>query len=262
MGSDRPGGLRRTALVGLSWTGAKNGHLALNANGHHFWLRLQEGGVQTRAPWERETELYRDLSASSLGPHRRVPSGPYDGAASGRLELQLLCANYWRFSGRQSRWGDRQSWRLEDRLPHLFREIEERVAHTRREAEDRRRVAEERAEAARRAAEARERRWHELMEEARASFAEAQRVTHLRAQAAARREADSLRRFCDAAEAAHGEDPGTATWLTWARTFIAALDPLTRPVVAPAAVEASPEALQEHLPPGWSADGPEARPPR
>ena len=52
-------------------------------------------------------------------------------------------------SGRQSRFGDRQSWALETRLPHLFKEIEERIIElcARDEAE---RVNEEReAEAAR-----------------------------------------------------------------------------------------------------------------
>lgn len=100
------------------------------------------------------------------------------------------------------------------------------------------------------------------MGSARARFAEARRARQLRAQAAAWREADTLRRYCDAAQAAWGEHGPTAQWLTWARAFIAELDPLRQPVAAPAAVEPSPEALQEYLPDGWSSQGPTVRPPR
>jgi hypothetical protein len=51
--------------------------------------------------------------------------------------------------------------------------------------------------------------------------------------------------------------PNTAGWLTWARTHILRLDPLTEPPTMPEAPEASPDALQAHLPEGWSARGPE-----
>jgi hypothetical protein len=86
--------------------------------------------------------------------------------------------------GRQSRWADRQSWTLEERPPHLFREIEERIAAANRVAEEERIAAEKAAEGARREAEERERQWHLLIDQANKPLAETHRATHLRAQAA------------------------------------------------------------------------------
>jgi hypothetical protein len=58
-------------------------------------------------------------------------------------------------------------------------------------------------------------------------------------------------------DAAYGDRPETAEWLTWARAYISRLDPLTAPPEMPEPPEASPEALQPHLPDRWSAHGPE-----
>jgi hypothetical protein len=240
------------------WTGAKGGHLRIAAGGHVFWLRVQEHGVQIRGRWEEEVQRSRTLlRTSTYYQDRQLRSGAYDAAAVGRLKLELLCANYWIYGGRQSRWTDGRSWTLEERIPHLFREIEERIAHAIRDAEEKRLAADARAAAARREAEERERQWGVLMDQARARLAGAHRAGHLREQAADWHEADRLRRYCDAAHAAHGENPATREWLVWARSYIAELDPLSQPPVEPAPVEATANALQEHLPPGWSARGPD-----
>jgi ElaB/YqjD/DUF883 family membrane-anchored ribosome-binding protein len=159
--------------------------------------------------------------------------------------------------GRQSRWADRQSWTLKERLPHLFREIQERIVEADRVAEERRIAAEKAADAARREAEECKRQWHGLMDRARERLIEAHRAAHLRAQADAWQQADRLRRYCDALEAAHGAHPDSAHWLAWARQYANRLDPLTEPPTMPEAPEATSEALQEHLPPGWSDYGPE-----
>lgn len=242
----------------MNWTGPKNGHLYIVAEGHDFWLRVREDGVQTRGPWEEEVKRYRNVPRGrALYGDRELPSGPYDAGASGELKLELFCEAYWLFSGRQSRWSDRQAWRLEERLPHLFREITERVIEAKRAAEERRVEAERAAAAAKREAEEREHEWHLLMDEAQARLLDAHRAAHLHAQAEAWRKADELRRYCDAIEAAHGRNPGTAEWLAWARSYAARLDPLTEPPTMPEPPEATPEALQEHLPDGWSARGPE-----
>jgi hypothetical protein len=242
----------------LSWTGAKDGHLHICAEDHEFWLRLREDGVQTRGPWEEEVERYRTVSRdSSWYRDRELPSGPYDAQASGDLKLELFCSHRWSFGGRQSRWSDRQSWRLEGRLPHLFREIAERVVEARRVDEERRIAAEGAAEAARREAEERERQWHRLMDQAKERLLEAHRADHLRAQADAWRQADELRRYCDAVDAAYGHNSDTSAWVAWARSYATRLDPLTEPPTMPEPPEATPEALQEHLPDGWSAHGPE-----
>lgn len=185
-----------------------------------------------------------------------MPSGPYDADATGRLKLELFCSQWWIYRGRQSRRADRQSWTLEERLPHLFREIEERVVEAQRVAEQQRIAAEQAAEAARREAEERERQWHVLMDQARTRLVESHRASHLLAQADSWHQAERLRRYCNALDAAHGEDPSAARWLAWAREYVSQLDPLAEPPKMPEPPEATEEALQEHLPSGWSAYGP------
>lgn len=246
----------------LDWTGAKDGHLAISANGHHFWLRLQEEGVHTRGMWEGEVLRYRNVSPDWY-PGRTLPSGPYDADAASRLKLELNPSLHWMHSGRQSRWADRQSWALEERLPHLFREIEERIALAESREEERRIAAEKAAEAAKREAEERERQWHILMAQAAERLVEDKRGNELRAQAAAWKEAETLGRYCSALEESYGDGRETAEWVRWARVHIDSLDPLRRGAPAmPDLPEATPEALQSYLPDGWSAHGPEHQRPR
>src|SRR6185312_8056041 len=102
------------------------GCLQLMAQDEQFSIRLREDGVHSRGSWERDVEHYRGVDPNSyFYRDRTLPAGPYDAGAEGRLRLELLCENDWIFRGRQSRWSDRQSWTLEERLPHLFREIED-----------------------------------------------------------------------------------------------------------------------------------------
>lgn len=235
-----------------------SGGLKIVAGGHDFHLDLHEKGVKTRGPWENEVQRYRDLALrwGSYGSGE-VPSGPYDAEATGELNLELGVERPGIFRGRQSRWGDRTSWKLEERLPHLFREIEERVVKADRVAEEERIAAERAAEEARRAAEERERQWHLLMDQARERLVETHRLAVLRSQEQAWREAGRLREYCDAIEAAHGEHPESAEWIAWARDFADKLDPLGEQPFMPEPPEETPEALQEHLPEGWSVHGPE-----
>lgn len=138
---------------------AEPGCLQLTAQGEQFSIRLGEDGVHPRGSWERDVEHYRGVDPNSyFYRDRELPTGPYDAEAEGRLRLELHCESDWIFRGRQSRWSDRQSWTLEERLPHLFREIEERIVEAKRVAEEQRIAAEKRAEAERREAEERERR--------------------------------------------------------------------------------------------------------
>ncbi len=180
----------------------------------------------------------------------------------GKLKLELYTPEFWIFRGRQRRWADRQSWSLDDRLPHLFREIEERVGEADRAAEQRRMAAEQRAEAQRREAEERERRWNQHMDQARHRLVETHWATQLHAQANAWHDAQRLRDYCHALAEQHCQQPATAEWLRWADTYISQLDPLSSPPVMPEPPEATPEALQKHLPEGWSAWGPEHVRPR
>jgi hypothetical protein len=240
------------------WRGAKDGHLQLTVRGHTLWMRCKEGSVRTRGSWDEGVRRYRGVDRDSPWYRDRdLPSGPYDATATGRLVIELYSERSWIHRGRQSRWGDRHSWSLEDRLPHLFREIEDRVSEVERSDEAERVAAEEAAAAAVRQAQERERQWRRLMDEARQHLAHAQRANELGRQVKAWCEAGRLRHYCDAVEAAHGQEPATREWLKWARGFIADLDPLTKPPAAPPLPDPAPDALQPYLPPGWSAQGPE-----
>jgi hypothetical protein len=165
-------------------------------------------------------------------------------------------------SERQWRWGDRASWTLEERLPHLFREIEERIVIAKEATEIQRVEAERAAERARLAAEERERNWLVLIEQAKHQLVEQHRAKHLREQARAFEEVQQLRSYIEAIRAAYGEHEETAPWLAWAQSYVDQRDPLGEPPVMPRAPEATPEALQPHLPAGWSAEGPHEGPHR
>ncbi len=110
----------------VAWSGSRDGHFVVDARGHSFVLRVREKGVRSRGPWEDEVHRYRNVPRDShFYRDRELPSGPYDAEATGQLDLEL--DRHWSLKGRQARWGDRQNWKLEERLPHLFREIEERI---------------------------------------------------------------------------------------------------------------------------------------
>jgi hypothetical protein len=100
------------------------------------------------------------------------------------------------------------------------------------------------------------------MHRAEERLTEAHRVHHLSAQAEAWSMAERMCRYCDAVEAAYPDNAETAEWLSWARTYIQRLDPLTDPPAMPDAPEATPQALQPHLPQGWSAYSAEEQRPR
>lgn len=221
-------------------------------------ITMKERGVHRRGPWEEDVKRYRNYRPI-FARERSTPNGAYDQDATGELELAIAVTPCGGFDGRQSRWSDRQSWTLEQRLPHLFQEIQHRVVLAERFAIRQRLAAERAAEAQRHAQHQREQRWHELTEQARARLLEDHRATSLRAQADAWREAERLRQYCAALEAAHSEHPETATLLTWARRYIEAIDPLSTPPALPATPEPTAEALQPYLPRGWSAYGPDRR---
>ncbi len=231
--------------------------LTILADGHALGLRLFEERVHPRGTWEEEVHRYRNVSSDwSFYRDRPFPKGPYDADATGRLELELLAGSSLSFAERQRRWGDRASWMLEERLPHLFREIEERIVIAKESAEVARIEAERAAERARLAAEERERKWLVLMDQARERLVEQHRAEHLGEQARAFAEIRRLRSYVEAMEAAYGDHEETASWLAWAQSYLDQRDPLGQPPVMPRPPEATPEALQPHLPAGWSAEGP------
>ena len=251
-GSDREHNQGRSA--------AGEGHVSLTVDGHPYGVRLREDGVLHRGAWEQEVSRYRNSTYWGRGER---PTGAYDAGATGQLMLTLLDGrNPWQRSGRQRNWSDRQSWALEERLPHLFREIAESAAIATREDEEARRAAARAAEQARIDAIERERLWHIHMATARHDYEQAVRLQQLEDQAEAWARAQHLRRYCDALAQAQDGDRDTAEWLTWARTAVAVLDPTVTPKQLPAVPDPDHQQLQKFMPLGWSTYGPERRPGR
>jgi hypothetical protein len=246
-----------------SWTPSKDGHLVIETEDERFWFRLREGKVRLRGRWEQEVEHHRNVDPDSpWWRDREIPGGPYDANADGKLDLELFCGKRYAYGDRQSRWGDRQRWSLEDRLTDVVLEIETRAAEATRRDEEEREAA---AEAKRRAEE--EARQREVdfkvhLKEAWRRLFEARRAKELRSQASAWSEAKALGAYCDAVEAAHGDDPEARRWLEWARGFIEELDPLDKPPSLPEITEAPEDELQQYMPDGWSVQGAEYPDPR
>jgi hypothetical protein len=191
---------------------------------------------------QRDSVFYRD---------RVLPAGPYDTGATGRLTIELNPGSH--HGGR--RFSDRQTSPLEERLPHLFREIEERIVRARYDAEDRQVTAERAAVIAEEEAHERHRTWLVLMERAADGLLRDQRESQLREQAQAWDEAARIRRYCDAAESEYGDRAMTIEWLAWARGHADALDPLASPPSTPELSEVTLAELQAYLPDGYSACG-------
>ncbi|WP_055566875.1 hypothetical protein [Streptomyces atriruber] len=163
-------------------------------------------------------------------------------------QLDLSLEHTYAHPGRRSHWGDRQRWRLEDRLPDLLREITHR-AHT--EAE--RRLTRQRKE------EETRQRWLAAMRQARTALVEDHRTKILRGQVEAWQEATAVRAFCDALE--DQQDATAATteaglaWIAWARAYADRIDPVPRRPVLPEPPSITPDSLRPYLH-GWSPHEP------
>ncbi|WP_146252190.1 hypothetical protein [Streptomyces carminius] len=165
-------------------------------------------------------------------------------------QLELSLEHSYAHPGRRYRWGDRQRWRLEDKLPDVLRE----VAHRAR-IEHERQLARQRAENETR------QRWLAAMEQARTDFIEAHRLKTLRAQVHAWQEATAIRDYCQALEE---HQPGTATpetvaqWIAWARAYAKSIDPLPHNPGLPPDPDITPQDLRPYLH-GWSPYEPKQR---
>jgi hypothetical protein len=49
----------------VAWSGSRDGHFVVDAQGHSFVLRVREKGVRTRGPWEDEVHRYRNVPRDS-----------------------------------------------------------------------------------------------------------------------------------------------------------------------------------------------------
>ncbi|WP_146057733.1 hypothetical protein [Streptomyces sp. SM10] len=162
-------------------------------------------------------------------------------------ELELSLAHTYAHRGRRSHWGDRQRWRLEDKLPALFREIAHR-AHTEYE---RRQVQQRKEEETRQ-------HWLTAMRQARTALLEEHRLKALRTQVRAWREATAIRAYCDAIEDHHvtlGAAEAATAWTTWARAYADRIDPLPRNPGLPDPATITPEDLRPYLR-GWARTSP------
>jgi hypothetical protein len=158
-------------------------------------------------------------------------------------------------SARQSRWGDRKRWVLEDVLGAVLNEIETRSVEEvlRKEAEARAKMD-------------REGRWRAAMKEAKKQAVQAQLAEVLIEQAGRWQEATALRAYCDAlehriAEGSVTEEPQVASarrWLAWARRYAQSVDPLHQLPTMPTPREPQPEDLKPYLK-GWSPYGAEEK---
>lgn len=222
-----------------------------------FWISVSEGGVGRRGDWEEEWECYRRLRRDLRYYGGSAPTTAYDANADGNLTLSLSCEKEWRYRGRQSNWSDRSSWQLDERLPHLFVEIEERATEGTRLDEEERVQAEKDAARQKRERDERQTQWNALIETAKVKVVEAHRAAQLRRELDAWDLTHRIERYCEALEASQGNNEATSAWLTWARGYANRIDPTITPSELPPDPELTHEAVQEHLPSGWSTYGPE-----
>ena len=246
-------------LAGGSTKDAEQGgrSLQIDLSGQQFSLYIYEKGVGNRGKWEAEVERHRRHVREWPRYSAEAPPRSYDAGGEGKLTLELAAGQPWRFRSRQSRWSDRSSWTLEERLPHLFVEIEERAVEGARVDEEERLAAE--AEAARQEREKaeREEEWKRLMVRAQDRVVESHRVSQLGSRLDAWDEAQRIRAYCEAMDAAAEGSEDTAAWLAWAREYVEKIDPIGVPTSLPEDPELTHEAVQQHLPAGWSTYGPE-----
>lgn len=222
-----------------SWSGSKQGHIVISADGCSAAVRVTEEGLQSRVHWDKQNRSYSHRLGEMTS--RLPPLSEYEAKATGRLTLELVSG----YSGRSAKWSDRKSWTLEEKLPELLREVELRAVEER----ERQRKAEQ-------AAAERERQWSAAMERARELHAEHRRGEILRGEVRAWREAQEISAYCDAAESRYPDDPGTIKWVSWARRYADAIDPLRLPPHVPAAPDSvPPEELRPYLN-GWDPYGP------
>ncbi len=224
-----------------NWKGSEDGQFVVTIAGHDLKLRIAEKGVGLRGPWEAHKKRREDDRAAMRFDRWDVGRiEAFDRGATGQLGISILT-----YGSRQTSWGDRKRWALEDRLPQVLRELETLAA----EAEQRR-IAREQQQAERQAA------WEAAMERAKVHATEAYHVDVLKRRIAAWNDAEQTRAYCDAVLARHGaaaeSDPETMRWIEFARAHADRLQELPRMLEDP---ELRHEDLKPYLG-GWSPYGP------
>ncbi|MBT2513079.1 hypothetical protein [Arthrobacter sp. ISL-30] len=168
--------------------------------------------------------------------------------STGRLQLELT--QKYSPNGRQERFRDGKRQQLDTALPAILREIE--IQHLENEWKREQACLKE---------EETQRRWEEAMERARVRIQDHHKAQQLKSQADAWAEATMLRQYVDALEARLSSERDAALvnrgldWLTWARDYINAKDPLLRAIEVPVLADYRDEDLVPFLD-GWSPHGP------
>lgn len=217
------------------WSPARDGQLVFTIRGHQLRVRIWEKGCGLRGPYEQQLKQWKDDREQPIRLMRFVERPkPYDSGATGQLNAQALGSSF----GRQSSWGDRSRWTLEDKLGDLLRDLELQAA----DAEERQR-AREREEAER------QRQWEAAIANAKRRFLDDQRLEILRRRVREWEEGEAIRGYCDAVEARYGADaiaadPEAARWISLAREHANRAQQLPR---MPAEPEITPEALKPYL---------------
>lgn len=217
----------------------RRGHEVTTVTSHHRGEETHQLVVRIGIhayPWEitERTDKVpheptpRELRDHEKRPWNRIPK--YDHSPNGKLVIASPHTNSY-YSPSYSH-GDGARWVLEDRLGHFLRDMEERA-----ERAEEQRLAAERAEAERR------RNWYRALRQAREAQITQHRSVIITEQVKNWRLAGDIRAFCAAARQADS----AADWVEWAEHYATSIDPLARPVSAPADPPATQEALREHF---------------
>lgn len=183
-------------------SGASNpvARLVLKLSGEAYDLRLVE--LSDRTP---HTPTAKELKDKERYSWTHIPD--FDYLPNGRLEFRL--EGY-----PEKRFGDRERWKLESRLPLLFAELMQRVEIDKQRREDRQSKAERKRL-----------QWEEAMASARQRFLESHRAVELQRQIDSWKLATEIRRFCDQVTSRYGGETDVA-WIDWARSYADRLDPV------------------------------------
>ena len=188
-----------------TWSGERDGHLQITALDQPVVLRIREDGVASRAIHPRSQYSYGDER-----PARR--SMAHEAGVQGTLRISIVSP--WTRSSRQRTWGDGKRQHLEELLPSVLHEVQASAA----DARERERQAELKAQR-------REAAWNGAMAKAELGLVEHRRAEVLGGQVDAWRQANEIRAFCSAIDAARPGDSDAQAWTVWARTYAASIDP-------------------------------------
>jgi hypothetical protein len=213
-----PGGRRHYPI----WSGPRDGHFTFTCDESTVALRVTEVGLGSRANWEQQTSswAYRQ-------DNPRATISDYEARGTGQLKVEIVSYN--RGPSRQAKWTDGRRGSVDERLGEILHEIELRASDRRQRQEAA--IAEHQRELAA---------WKAAVDSAEERARDAMRAEALDDQVRRWAAATQIRAYCAAMEQRHGNEPETASWVSWASRYADAIDPASVPPRAPV--------LPEHVP--------------